>query len=137
MGLSRITAQQEEENRARSPQRQQQHEEEIAGVQENVRSEELTPPVSSPVISNRMQFPLQSSFGESEFTFRSPFVRDMKEYPTSLAFPGDDDVTYEVIDNQNNNGERGRKRGVSHPQQQQLGSIWDVAGLSNKRSRHM
>jgi len=128
VGLSRITAQQEEENRARSPQRQ----EEDSREEEQGKPDELTPPASSPVLSNRMQLPLQPSFAESEFTFQSPMTMDMTGYRPPF---NDAEVTYEVIDGQNNSGRESgsRKRGVSH----QLGSIWDVGGMGNKRSRHM
>lgn len=101
------------------------------------RDVELTPPASSPVVSNRMQLPLQNSFGESEFTFQSPMTMDMSGNRSTFGIRNDAEVTYEVIDNGNTGreggGGGGRKRGVSH----QLGSIWDVGGLGNKRSRHM
>jgi hypothetical protein len=95
----------------------------------------LTPPASSPVISNRMPLPLQNPFGETEFTFQSsvpgPGLRG-SGYSTPFAERGEPEVTYEVIENGREGG--GRKRGVNH----QLGSIWDVGGNNgSKRSRHM
>ena len=131
VGLSRITAQQDEENRTR-PTRT--HDEttpdDDRGREEHT---ELTPPASSPVLSNRMELPTQPLFGETEFTFSSPvpgveFSRYPSPFTRGLVEP---EVTYEVIQDQRENG-GGRKRGVN----QQLGSIWDVTGAGNKRSRY-
>ena len=104
--------------------------------------EELTPPnINSPtaVHANRMQFPLQNPFGDTEFTFQSPSPGMMGFNGYSSPFGGsgghavEPEVTYEVIENQREGG-NGRKRGVNY----QLGSIWDVGGNGGgKRSRHM
>jgi hypothetical protein len=134
VGLSRITAQQDEENRTRSGPSARGN---MEGQEEGGRKErtELTPPTSSPVLSTRMPLPLQNPFGETEFTFQSslpgPGMRG-SGYSTHLAERVEPEVTYEVIENGREGG--GRKRGVNH----QLGSIWDVGGSNGgKRSRHM
>jgi hypothetical protein len=130
VGLSRITARQEEENRARSPQRT---EEEGVNREEENRRGEMTPPASSPV-TGRMQLPLQHAFGQSDFTFQSPLTMDVNSYRSPFGLREDAEVTYEVIDNHGGR-EGGRKRGVSH--QQPVASIWDVNSMGNKRSRHI
>jgi hypothetical protein len=130
VGLSRITAQQDEENRTRRDDTQV---DEDGGV----RQRELTPPQSSPVITTaRMQNP----FAETQFTFQSPIPLPQMGYQSPFGV-GDgrgggmeQDVTFEVISEREGNG---RKRTVNH----QLGSIWDVSGWGgggggNKRTRH-
>jgi hypothetical protein len=134
VGLSRITAQQDEENRTRSAPEQRGSTED--GQDEGRRERtELTPPASSPVISSRMPLPLQNPFGETEFTFQSTVPGQGLRgsgYSTPFAERGEPEVTYEVIENSREGG--GRKRGVNH----QLGSIWDIGGNNgSKRSRHM
>jgi hypothetical protein len=119
VGLSRITAQQDEENRKKPEER-----EEDRPTEEERPRETLTPSVSSPVLSSRMQLPSQQPQHpfDTEFTFSAPVV----EFGGFME-RREQDVTYEVIDGREGTG---RKRGVNH----QLGSIWDVGG--GKRSRH-
>jgi hypothetical protein len=121
VGLSRITAQQDEENRRRPEER----EEDRPSEEERPR-ETLTPSVSSPVLSTRMQLPSQQPPHpfDTEFTFSAPVA----EFG-GFVERREQEVTYEVIDGREGTG-TGRKRGVNH----QLGSIWDVGG--GKRSRH-
>lgn len=140
LGLSRITARQDEENRTRGPRGQDegQNDEDTTttgtAASEGKRDRtELTPPASSPVMSLRMQQPLQNPFGDTEFTFQStlPGTGGRVSGYSSPARP-EPEVTYEFIEN----GREGnsRKRGVNH----QLGSIWDIGGSGgNKRSRYM
>ena len=147
VGLSRITAQQDEENRTRAPRgtvEEGQTEEETTATGQTTGGTrrdrtELTPPASSPVMSMRMQLPLQNSFGDTEFTFQStvPGVGGggggVSGYSSPTPLQRDEsEVTYQVIENgrEGNN----RKRAVNH----QLGSIWDIGGSGgNKRSRYM
>jgi len=142
VGLSRITAQQDEENRTRAPRsvaagEDGQTEEETTGTGGSRRDgTELTPPASSPVMSTRMQLPLQNPFGDTEFTFQStiPGLRaGSSGHSSPTPFQRDqNEVTYEVIEN--NGPGNTRKRGVNH----QLGAIWDIGGSGgNKRSRYM
>jgi hypothetical protein len=131
VGLSCITAQQDEENRTRPPPQQQR-----GDVDEERLSRELTPPARSPVVSslNRMVFPLQNPFGDTEFTFQSPPPGlGLSGYASPFGGRVEQDVTYEVIENGRETN--GRKRGVNH---HPLGSIWDVGGNGgSKRSRHI
>jgi len=134
VGLSRITAQQDEENRTRRDDAQV---DEDGGLRQQQR--EMTPPQSSPVVTTtttRMQNP----FAETQFTFQSPIPLPQMGYQSPFGAGGaggvDQDVTFEVIEREGN----GRKRTVNH----QLGSIWDVsgwggvgAGTGNKRTRHV
>lgn len=140
VGLSRITAQQDEENRTRQPRSettaedgQTEEEQPVTGGARRERAE-MTPPASSPVMSMRMQLPLQNSFNDTEFTFQSTVPSaGLSGYSSPTPFQRDEpDVTYEVIDG----GREGnsRKRGVNH----QLGSIWDIGGSGgSKRSRYV
>jgi hypothetical protein len=121
VGLSRITAQQDEKNRTKRPE-ERTEEEDV-----RPRETELTPPVSSPVLSSRMQLPTPHPFGDTEFTFSTPLPDVSFSGYTSSTGRVEPEVTYEVIEREGNGS--GRKRGVNH----QLGSIWDVGG---KRSRH-
>jgi len=145
VGLSRITAQQDEENRMRPQQHergQQPREEQPPGPEQH--EEEREPETSSIIspVSNSMPFS-SSLFGNTEFTFHSPSpgVGVLSGY--SSPFAGgtatrfEPEVTYEVIDHGGRDGSTGRKRGVT--QQQPFGSIWDVGGggnMGSKRSRH-
>jgi len=145
VGLSRITAQQDEENRMRpqqhergqQPQEQQPRQEQH---QEEEREPETSPIISS--VSNSMPFS-SSLFGNTEFTFHStsPGVGVLSGYSSPFAMGTatrfEPEVTYEVIDHGGRDGSTGRKRGVT--QQQLPGSIWEIGGagnLGNKRSRH-
>jgi len=142
VGLSRITALQDEENRTRRDDaqvdedglRQQQHQQ-----SQHQQSEEMTPPQSSPVLMTTTR--MQSPFAETQFTFQSPIPLPQMGYPSPFGAGGaggaDQDVTFEVIERGDGNG---RKRTVNH----QLGSIWDVSGwggggggTGNKRTRHV
>jgi len=128
VGLSRITAQEDEENRTRhAPQRQEEETQEARDDDERREEKELTPPTSSPVMSSRMGLPLQNPFGDTAFTFQGPFSPGLSSFGDSMK----PDVTFEVIENAREGASGGRKRAVSHQQ----GSIWDIPG--NKRSRHM
>jgi|SRR5579862_6126837 len=142
LGLSRITAQQDEENRTRGPKGQDegQNDEETMGTATSSggrrETTELTPPASSPVISSRMQLPLQNSFGDTEFTFQSTIPGTgggVSGYSSPAPFGrAEPEVTYEFIEN--GREPNSRKRGANH----QLGSIWDIGGSGgNKRSRYM
>ena len=124
VGLSRITAQEDEVNRTRhAPQRDEEPTREGRDDEEK----ELTPPTNSPAMSNRTAFPLQNPFGDTAFTFQGPFS---PSFSSSFGAPMEPEVTYEFIENGREGG-GGRKRAVSHQQ----GSIWDIPG--NKRSRHV
>ena len=124
VGLSRITAREDEANRTRQNLGRQEEDGQQAGDEEGGREEkEFSPPTSSPVIPNRMALPLQNPFGDTAFTFQSPFSPSF----SSFGAPMEQEVTYEVREG----GNAGRKRVVNHQQ----GSIWDVPG--NKRGRHM
>lgn len=151
VGLSRITAQQDEENRMRP---QQPHERVPSRTQpeaEQQRTQEQAEdgPETSPTISpdsNRMAFssPLQNVFGDTDFTFQSPApgVDVMSGYssPFTVTDAGgarfEPEVTYELVDRGREG--TGRKRAVA-TQQQTPGSIWDFGGgnLGSKRSRHI
>jgi hypothetical protein len=121
VGLSRITAQEDEMNRTRHA--TENDEDTLEGRDD--KEKELTPPTSSPV-SNRA-LPLQNLFGDAAFTFQGPFPAHFSPY---FGVPIEPEVTYEVIENGREGG-GGRKRAVSHQQ----GSIWDFPG--NKRNRHV
>jgi len=132
VGLSRITARQDEENRTRPNQRNTTTDDTI--IDESA-ARELTPPISSPV-ATRMQFPLQNPFGETAFTFQSPSPGvGLSGYSSPFGDRGEQEVSFEVIENNSREGNGGRKRGVNH---HQLGSIWDVGGnIGGKRSRNI
>ena len=140
VGLSRITAQQDEENRTRQVPQQTStprgaddvsvlDEHQMRAATRTTRRG-MTSPLSSPT-GTRMQFPLQESFADSQFTFHSP---SPIEHSSPFGHRGEQtDVTYDVIENSGNGG---RKRGVNY----QLGPIWDAGenGLGwGKRSRHI
>jgi hypothetical protein len=141
VGLSRITAQQDEENRTR-PTHQRgnntdntQIDEDSSPRREPPATTEMTPIASSPIMSNRMQLPLQNPFGNTEFNFQSsplPIVSmGLSGYSSPFGERVEPEVTYEVVENGREGN--GRKRTVN-----QFGSIWDVSGNGgNKRSRHM
>ena len=130
VGLSRITAQQDEENRTRTVPLQSS----TRGVEEaSIQDEQPTTTTTARGLTptpTRMQFPLQD-FADTEFTFHSP---SPVGYSSPFGHRGEHlDVTYDVIENA---GSGGKKRGVNH----QLGPIWDVGqnGLGpGKRSRHV
>jgi hypothetical protein len=139
VGLSRITAQQDEENRSRHAPRtadDAQVDEDAGNAparQEQTAARDLTSPANSPVMTTRMQF--QNPFSNTEFTFQSPLPgleMGLSGYSPPSGRHAEPEVTFEVIENGREGN--GRKRGIGH----QLGSIWDVGGNGgNKRSRHM
>jgi hypothetical protein len=139
VGLSRITAQQDEENRAR-PMHHRGNNADDTQIDEDtfIRRDAVTKTTqtpSSPTMSGGMQLPLQNPFRNSEFSFQSsplPIVpMNLHGYSSPFGERVEPEVTYEVIENGRDGN--GRKRGVN-----QLGSIWDVSGhAGNKRSRHM
>jgi hypothetical protein len=131
VGLSHITAQQDEENRTR-PNQERNSEEHIDEGNHERREIETS---SSPVLANRMQ-PLQNPFGDGEFTFhvQSPLPSSQVRtsgYSSPFGARLEPEVTYEVVENVREGG--GRKRGVSHQP-----GVWDLGGNGgNKRSRYM
>lgn len=131
VGLSRITAQQDEENRTRPSQRTERTEDTLI---DETTARDFTPPTSSPVATS-MQFPSRNIFGETEFTFQSPSPRfGLSGYSSPFGDRGEQEVSYEVIENNGREEAGGRKRGVNH---HHLGSIWDIGGnIGTKRSRH-
>lgn len=139
VGLSRITAQQDEENRSRHAPRTtgDTHLDEDTNDgparREQTAARETTSPASSPVVTSRTQF--QNPFGNTEFTFQSPIPglgMGLDGYSPPFGGPTEPEVTYEVIEN--GREANGRKRVISH----QLGSVWDVGGNGgHKRSRHV
>jgi hypothetical protein len=131
VGLSRITAQQDEENRTRPSQRNERTEDTLI---DEPMARESTPTMSP--VATRMQFPLQNNFGEREFTFQSPSPGlGFSGYSSPFGDRGEQEVSYEVIENNGREANGGRKRGVNH---HQLGSIWDVGGnIGGKRSRYI
>jgi hypothetical protein len=145
VGLSRITARQDEENRTRPHQQQQQQQEQQQQQDERQRQEEerrreeqqRQETSINQAGTNGMPFSpaMPNIFGDTEFTFQSPSPGVMMSgyaspFTTGARF--EPEVTYELVDA----AREGRKRGVS-TQQQQGGSIWDVTGMGSKRSRHI
>lgn len=137
VGLSRITARQDEENRMRPHQQQQPPQEQRQRQEEERRQEEQQEETPHPAATNGMPFSpaMPNIFGDTEFTFQSPSPGVMMSGYAS-PFTGatgarfEPEVTYELVDA----AREGRKRGVA---QQQGGSIWDVTGMGSKRSRHL
>lgn len=134
VGLSRITAQQDEENRSRPAQRdaEDSQPEHDGSERRDAAVTETAVSPGSPALHSRMSLP--NSFMDTEFTFQSPLpARDSgREYSPSFGGRMEPEVTYEVVENHRSG--TGRKRCVNH----QLGSIWDVGGnIGHKRSRHM
>ena len=132
VGLSRITAQQDEENRTRRDDAQ--------GDEDGLRQQQrdMTPPQSSPFATTTTTTRMQNPFAETQFSFQSPIPLPQMGYQSPFGAGGvpgvDQDVTFEVVEREGN----GRKRTVNH----QLGSIWDVSGFGgggtgHKRTRHV
>jgi hypothetical protein len=147
VGLSRITARQDEENRMRPHQQQQQPPQQDERRRQEERRQEEEPQQQqqpeetssiNPVGTNGMPFSpaMPNIFGDTEFTFQSPSPGVMMSgyaspFTATTGARFEPEVTYELVDA----GREGRKRGVAT--QQQGGSIWDVTGMGSKRSRHL
>jgi hypothetical protein len=129
VGLSRITAQQDEENRTRhetQPENQgggsvsQDEESQHSGGVETM-TDNTTP---------RMQLPLQNPFGDSAFTFQPQGQGfEWDAYRGRMVEP---EVMFEVRE-----GGNGRKRGVAATS---TPSIWDLSAggvIGSKRTRHV